>query len=261
MTTKLQIVKPSTEFTTLNYFPDFFEKALLLIEECGRVSHKSEDRIEEGSAEPFVRKIAIKFGHETILEHMQFTVCFKISRAASHQLVRHRIAQFTQESQRYCDYSKGKDPILQVVMPNEIRKEMGKYWVDQNNIIVERDNENPKKLHLSVPDSLKIITLSEKSENLFTFFNSIANDYSSYLELVKKGIKAEDARYLLPNASKTEIYTTFNLRQWRHFFKMRMDSHAQWEIKEIANDVFNLFQERCPLLVENLYSHSGDKLE
>jgi len=257
MTTKLKIIKPSTEFTTLSYFPDFFEKALLLIEECGRVSHKSEDRIKEGSAEPFLRRWAIVNGHETMLEHMQFTVCFKMSRAASHQLVRHRIAAYTQESQRYCDYSKGGDPMLQIIVPNKIREDLGEWWQDQNDIVVERLYH---AMRLEKSGLTKDLEWNSRLD-IIGYLGNIMNDYETYLLLVGKKIKAEDARYLLPNASKTEVYTTFNLRQWRHFFKMRMDKHAQWEIKEVANDVFNLFKERCPLLVENLYAHNGDKLE
>ena len=258
--TKLKLVKPSTEFTTLKYFPDFFEKALLLIEECGRVSHKSEGRITEGSADPFVRKIGINFGHETILEHMSFTVCFKMSRAASHQLVRHRIAAYTQESQRYCDYSKGGDPMLQIIVPNLIREQMGEWWKDQDNIVAEKNYSEEETIVLNKGAPNKIL-YRDAHRNLFNYLESVANDYEEYLNLVKDKVKAEDARYLLPNASKTEVYTTFNLRQWRHFFKMRLDSHAQWEIKEVANDVFNLFKENCPLLVENLYAHNGEKLE
>lgn len=91
---KLKIVEPSVEFTTDTNFPGALELAAAHCEECGRVSHKSEHRATEDSAIPFLRKIAVKMGHESLLEHFSVTVCFTMSRAASHQLVRHRLAAY-----------------------------------------------------------------------------------------------------------------------------------------------------------------------
>lgn len=76
------------------------------IEQCGRVCYKSEDKIQADSAERFIAAI-LKRGHESVVEHVSFTVKFIVDRGVSHELVRHRIASFSQESTRYCNYSKG----------------------------------------------------------------------------------------------------------------------------------------------------------
>lgn len=245
---QLQVVNPFVEFITPKYFPDWKEQSLRLIEECGRVSHKSEKRIKDGSALPFIEKIAINYGHESILEHASFTACFIGSRAMSHQLVRHRLAAYTQESQRYCDYGKRQDT-LKVIIPPTI----GKY--SQGSLIRKGvDNE----LEIQPIPCRGWVKLDNDSKQ---FFLSLLDSYEEYLAARERGIPAEDARHLLPNACKTEVYTTFNFRQWRHLFTMRLDKHAQWEIKACVQQVFNYFKEHIPLLISNLRTHSGDPLE
>jgi len=239
MNVELEVVEPHVEFITPKYDPNWADNALRLIEECGRVSHKSEGRIAPGSAEPFVRKIAIQFGHESILEHVNFTVCFIGSRAMSHQLVRHRIAAYTQESQRYCDYAdEGKHPRLKVIVPPSICK------IDQGSRVSDSSMPN----------------LTSFTSEARIFFRELLNAYENYVTLREAGVPAEDARHLLPNAAKTEVYTTFNLRQWRHFMTMRCDKHAQWEIRKCAWDVLNFFDLHLPLLLLGLETHSGEML-
>ena len=92
------------------------------------------------------------------------------------------------------------------------------------------------------------------------FLIRLLSTYESYVELREDGVPAEDARHLLPNATKTEVYTTFNLRQWRHFLTMRLDKHAQWEIKRCAGQVWDFLKREMPLLLEGLKSHSGASL-
>lgn len=251
MTIQLEIVQPHAEIVGFakEHPEEWAQFALKLVEECGRVSHKSEGRIKPGSANPFIRKVAINWGHESILEHASLTVCFVGSRSMSHQLVRHRIASYTQESQRYCDYSDGgKHDCLKVVLPPSI------------GVI-------PTGTRIRYNDKLNLIRCNDEIEpllfdiNISEYLRSIFRAYNGYLRLRKNGIPAEDARELLPNATKTEVYTTFNLRQWRHFFSMRLDSHAQWQIKMIAKEIFKFLNTWCPIVLENLKSHSGDILD
>ena len=102
----MNIIKPSVEFITpVNQRSG--KLILSRIEECGRVCYKSEDKIKEGSAEAFCRGL-IKRGHEAVLEHCSFTVKFICDRGVSHEIVRHRLASYCQESTRYCNYSKGQ---------------------------------------------------------------------------------------------------------------------------------------------------------
>mgnify|MGYP000842044872 FL=1 len=97
----MKIIKPDVQFIT----PIDGATILKRLEQCGRVCYKSEDKITEGSAEKFVAGI-IKRGHEAVLEHCSFTVKFICDRGVSHEIVRHRMASYCQESTRYCNYSK-----------------------------------------------------------------------------------------------------------------------------------------------------------
>lgn len=135
----------------------------------------------------------VKMGHESILEHasVSFTVD-GISRACSHQLVRHRMASYLQESQRYCKYDLSGDD----------------WYV--------------------VPPSFAIDHPREFSDNMRE-----ASD--AYVGALRAGIKPEDARYLLPEATKTRIAVTMNWREVFHFFDLRTDRAAQWEIRDMAN--------------------------
>jgi thymidylate synthase (FAD) len=245
------------------------ERALLLIEECGRVSHKSEGRIKPGSAVPFVRKVAIEWGHESILEHASLTVCFVGSRSMSHQLVRHRIAAYTQESQRFCDYATpalGLDEQpecervsrLKVVVPPSVSADLpAGSLVYQDNVRITDANCVLERLSVRRSEELPPEGVDLRSP-VGVFLASVMSSYATYQKLRELNIPAEDAREVLPNATKTEVYTTFNLREWRHFFKMRLDKHAQWQIRKVAREVFNFLLAVCPVVLEGLRTHSGE---
>jgi thymidylate synthase (FAD) len=162
-----------------------------LIEKACRTCYKSEDKIKEGSAQALITR-CIKSGHHSILEHCSVSYRFLCSRACSHQLVRSRLASYSQESQRYVDAAKKG---MQVIVPPTINTEY------------QRD----------------------------VFLKSCQSCYDSYLNLRDLGVLPEDARFLLPNACKTEVFTTMNLRAWRHFIELRgLNKHAQWEIRKLA---------------------------
>ena len=258
---KLQIVEPHVELITPRIDPEWASRALLLIEECGRVSHKSEGRIKSGSAEPFIRKVAIQWGHDSILEHASFTVCFVGSRSMSHQLVRHRIAAYTQESQRFCDYSgDSADCSLKVIVPPTIGHVPAgsSVFLAPSEIDVADEGVVCERLVIAPPG--KLAEGVNIRSPLGVMLLDAISAYRTYQQLREMGTPAEDARSILPNATKTEVYTTFNLREWRHFFKMRMDEHAQWEIKLLAKQVFEYFQKTIPVSLEDLHSHSGHLL-
>lgn len=203
---RLRIIKPHAKILTPNSWCYGMAE---MVERMGRISHKSEKRIGDKPAEDFIRRIAFGRGHESISEHCVVSVLFVGSRSMSHQLVRHRIAAFTQESQRYCDYSKSKfDNVLNVIIPPSIGEYTSgmEYTADQ-------------------------IRLAPQKQRIY--LQSLLECYENYLALRKLGIPAEDAREVLPNATKTEVGTTFNLRQWRHVFRMRCSKHAQWQIRSI----------------------------
>ena len=178
-----------------------------------------------------MRKL-IKSGHESVIEHCVITVKIFCSRACSHQLVRHRIAAYSQESQRYCDYGKLG---FQVIAPRGLELPGGKYerngfadWTRQKDIKCKMNN---------------------KAQWLETVYQA----YSTYLHLLREGMRPENARFVLPNATKTEVVTTFNLRQWRHVFKHRaLNPRAQWEIREIMQAVLEKFKVLMPAVFGDL---------
>ncbi|MDR1674103.1 MAG: FAD-dependent thymidylate synthase [Oscillospiraceae bacterium] len=168
---------------------------LELIEKIGRVCYKSEDRITPESAGQFVSMI-IKSGHESVLEHATVSVKFICDRGVSHEIVRHRIASYSQESTRYCNYSKDK-------FGGEITVIRPFFW-------------------------------DEESELYRIWKNSAEEAERSYFDLLKSGATPEQARSVLPNSLKTELCTTMNLRQWRHFFKLRTSEKSHPQMREIA---------------------------
>lgn len=175
------------------------------LERIGRVSHASEPR---GDPDAFIRKL-IQLGHESVLEHVSFTFYIEgISRACLQQLVRHRIASFTVESQRYVDVSQN-----QVVVPESISS-----------------NKDALKAYAQCVSGMSIV-------------------YSHLLEL---GVPKEDARFVLPVAKTTRLYMTMNLRELRHFLKLRLSKHAQWEIRSVARRILDLARAEIPVAFEDL---------
>ena len=145
-------------------------------------ANKSEDKITNDSAAKFVRGI-IKSGHESVLEHGTISVKFICDRGVTHEIVRHRIAAYCQESTRYCNYSKDK-------FNNEITVIKPIFW-------------------------------NEDSEQYKIWYNSMLASEKAYFDLLATGSTAQEARDVLSNSLKTEIVVTYNIREWRHFFELR----------------------------------------
>lgn len=207
---------------------DIFPGVMKHLEECGRKCYKSEERITEGSSEKFVSALC-RSGHESVLEHVTLTAFIQCSRACSHQLVRHRLAAYSQESMRYCNYgTRG----LQIICPPSIGVVPGEY-------ISQSFDMHSSMIPLSVKQRQWVL----KKEWC----------YEEYLELLKDGIPPEDARFSLPIATKTELASTFNLRMWRHLFRERaFNKHAQWEIRDTFNAIYEDLVERLPAVFGDL---------
>ena len=158
------------------------QEILKKIEAVGRTCYKSEDKIKEGSAEKFVSAL-INRGHEAMLEHESITIKFVVDRGISHELVRHRLASFAQESTRYCNYSKDAfGTEITFILPESIGCDTPQYEV---------------------------------------WKEAMQNCEDAYFNLLNIGLMPEMARAVLPNSLKTEVIMTANLREWRHFFKLR----------------------------------------
>ena len=187
------------------------------IELAGRVCYKSEDKINETSAAEFVSKIR-SINHESVLEHGSITVRFICDRGVSHELVRHRIASFSQESTRYCNYSKDK-------FDNGITFIESCFW-----------NTNS-------PDDIN-------KYNAWVHACEAAE--KTYLHLVQCGATAQEARSVLPNSLKTEVVMTANPREWRHVFKLRAAKAAHPQMREIMVPLLVEFKSLWPSLFNDI---------
>ncbi|MCC6347192.1 MAG: FAD-dependent thymidylate synthase [Nitrospirales bacterium] len=171
------------------------------------------ERIESRDQTSFVERL-MKMGHTSPLEHASFTFALEgISRACSHQLVRHRIASYSQQSQRYVSEADGFDYLI----PPSIRedKELKEYFV--------------------------------------AFMAEAQRAYTHLAEkLHERGIHGEaanqDARFVLPNAAETKIIVTMNARELLHFFRQRCCNRAQWEIRRMAERMLRLARKVSPLI-------------
>ena len=191
------------------------------IERCARVCYKSEDRITDGSAEKMVAAL-IRSGHEAMLEHYSFTVKFICDRGVSHELVRHRIASFAQESSRYCCYAKDK---------------FGKELTFINPCFWEPD-----------------------SDNYARWFHEMDEAEKTYLAMIENGATPEQARDILPTSIKTEIVMTANLREFRHFFKLRAEGvtgkpHPQ--MLEITIPLLKELKQKVPVVFDDIMSEEA----
>ena len=173
----------------------------------------------------------VKRGHDSVIEHASFTFSVEgVSRAMTHQLVRHRIASFSQQSQRYVSFE-------------EVYKEMQNI---QNNANDVQEMEKIIKKHFVIPPEVKANT-----EAYILFFDRLRQCIGDYNALRHMGIKKEDARFLIPNAARSNIVVTMNLRGLRNFFKLRTDSHAQWEIRAVANEILKICKENVKIIFDD----------
>lgn len=196
---------------------------LKAIEKAGRTCYKSEANISDESAIKFVQMI-IKRGHESVLEHEKITVRVICDRGVSHEIVRHRIASYSQESTRYCNYSSNG---LTFIIPS---------WLD----IEEEEIEDYDSLLLHGYNPAGMWKLA------------MAQIEMAYLELLEKGWTPQQARSVLPNSLKTEIVMTMNLREWRWFFIKRADKYSHPQMQEIANPMLKEFKRLIPIIFDDL---------
>ena len=183
------------------------------IERCGRVSRQSEQK---GNAADFVRRL-IKRGHESVLEHVALTFHIICDRAVMSELTRHRLASFSVESTRYVKYDE-----LEVLLP----------------------------IGFEEPNSLKKGT--DAMISYCVFFGMVEQSECRYKGLLDAGAKPEQARAALPLCTKTELYMTANLREWRHILKLRTAKAAHPQMRFIAGQILDIFKEKLPVIVEDI---------
>jgi len=212
---------------------------LKAIERAGRTCYKSEDKITEESSIKFVTNL-IALGHESVLEHQSFSVLFICDRGVSHELVRHRLASFSQESTRYCNYSKDKfDNQLTFVIPSWIPD-----YYECSAMASIDDHAMETIVEVSTSDPVQ----AAKS----TWLRAMQQAEQNYNMLIQLGWKPQEARSVLPNSLKTEVAITANLREWRTIFKQRTSPAAHPQMRELMCPLLRLMQVLVPVVFDDI---------
>ena len=202
-------------------------KELQHIEKIGRVCYKSEDYITEDgeSARKFVAML-IRNGHEAMIEHSFLSVKFTVDRGLSHELVRHRIASFAQESTRYCNYAKDKfgaecafiDLEPGIILDNKMKKMSG------------------EEIALVMAEWTSAMEDAERH----------------YMRLLELGATPQIARAVLPNSTKTEITVSANYREWRNFFKLRVPADVHPQMREVTIPLLRELKGMIPVIFDDI---------
>lgn len=202
----MNIVKPSVKLLACTPSPE------KLIERAGRVCYKSEDKIMEGSSDNFVMAM-VKHGHESVIEHASATMLIICDRGITHQIVRHRLASYSQESTRYCNYMKDKfGKNISVIEPPGLSDDQRAVWV-----------------------------------------KSVEHAEQAYHDLIESGVHPDFARAVLPTCTKTELVMTANFREWRWFIKQRLlNKHAHIQVQEVARMILDLLLKEAPHIFADL---------
>ena len=193
-------IQPEIEILSTESYEDMLRR----IEKIGRVCYKSEERIGEGTAEKFIAGI-IKRGHESVIEHGSITVKVTCDRGVTHEIVRHRIASYSQAT----------------------------------GFSYDLDDENDRKKYEVWQKAMEA-----------------AEQY--YFQMLELGAKPEEARSILPNSLKTEIVMTMNLREWRHFIRLRSANAAHPQMRQVSDLILKKFSEEYPLFFRDLAEKKGE---
>jgi thymidylate synthase (FAD) len=188
------------------------------IEWCGRISHRSEDDQKADTWERFIRAVVLQHGDWSIVEHASVTVDMLVDRGITHEIVRHRLFSFTQESTRFVNYNKpGHEAVF--VMPD-----------------------------------FSAVAYRAEAEGNWT--RGIEKVERAYQDLVSGGCAPQIARSVFPNALGSRILITGNLRNWRHFLIMRTTKEAHPQMRQVTIPLLAEFQERIPILFEDIIPNS-----
>ena len=183
------------------------------IEKIARVCYKSEEKITKDSAKTMITFLK-ENGHLSIFEHFNLTARFITNRGVTHELVRHRIAEYSQESTRYCNYSLEKfGNQISVILP---------VWFE--------------KINIGIVQHYNVWVAAMKASE------------SYYFQLLDLGQKPQQARGVLPIDLKTEIITTMNLRQWWHVFNLRLDLKSHPQMIALMNQWYSILHGELPFL-------------
>ena len=224
----MKVIDPSV-IVSLQSAPHFIMQT---IEDAGRTCYKSEDKINETSHVAFIERL-VRRGHEAMLEHGYATAHFRIDRGISHELVRHRLASFAQESTRYCNY---KDKDIEFVRPSWFTNEEADKALENYSYYLPNPSQNIKKYAI------------------IKWFDICQDTGVAYKELINHcGRSPQEARSVLPNALATDIVVTANLREWRTILKLRCAKDAHPDMRYIMLRLLSDMHKLFPPVFEDIY--------
>jgi thymidylate synthase (FAD) len=213
-----KFISPSTKIIT----PANEEEGIALlrrVEEFARISHRSEDRMTDESWLKFIHFVVMEKGDWSVTEHANAAVVFRTNRGITHELVRHRIASYTQESTRFVNYAKRGE--MEFITP----------------LMFDRDPMDLTRTEVEAWEDFK---------------QGCAEAEQRYLRQIARGIKPQVARDGLPHALASTIAVTMNLRTWRHLFMMRTSKETHPEFRRLTEPLLLDFQKRIPILFEDI---------
>jgi thymidylate synthase (FAD) len=217
----MRIIDPSHEIVHL---PEA-DSVVRHLELAARTCYKSEDRMTPDSGKRLLSRV-IASGHESVIEHTSLSVRLTCDRGITHEIVRHRLCSFSQESSRYCRYGNG----ITVVRPANV----------DSRVINCCDHHIPSYL-------------SDIDETSLLWCRAMSAAETSYIDLLNAGWSAQEARSVLPTCLKTEIVVTANIREWRHIFNLRCAKPAHPEMRRLMLPLLLELYEWCPLLFQDLF--------
>lgn len=191
------------------------------IEESARISHRSEDQATEGSWRRFVTFVVLERGDWSVTEHVSASAIFRISRGISHELVRHRLFSYTQESTRFVNYAKR-----------------------------DADGKLVHQMEFIMPGEFLAGQLGADSEAAKDYMEGCIDAENRYVRQIERGVKAQIARDGLPIGLATTIIVTGNLRSWHHFLSIRTTRETHPDFRKVTIPLLGQFRERIPVLFD-----------
>ena len=218
--------------------PELLAGALGRIEYAARISHGSEDGQTVDSAERFIRAVVLQHGDWSVVEHVSASVEFLVDRGITHEIVRHRIASYTQSSTRFINYAKKMPPTFIYPKPEVECKHClagSEPWKQSSGDWVHSLNDTHYDCGYDG-----------------AWLDAINMCEASYKSLLQGGWRPQEARSVFPNALSSKIMVTMNLRTWRHFFLMRTSKEAHPQMRQVTIPLLAEFQRLVPVLYEDI---------
>jgi thymidylate synthase (FAD) len=241
----MKIVRPYAKIME----PEELGQALRRIEFAARVSHRSEDMQTEVSAEKFIRAVVLGHGDWSVVEHVSTSVEMLVDRGITHEIVRHRIASYTQESTRFVNYAKKMPPSFIYPKP-EVECE----WCLDEGEAPESFSDISERHHDPwLHGKHYPFSKCPYEPSWLCAIQSAEDEYRNLLDLKWR---PQEARSVFPNALSSKIIVTMNLRSWRQFFLMRTSKEAHPQMRQVTIPLLAEFKKLVPVLYEDIEPES-----